>query len=563
MNLIKNSLFQTRLLAWFFFALTILIFCGAKPHAIANELESQKAKTLYDNARKAYLILNKFKEKQDNRNEWLSCIEQFKNVYETYPRTPEGYKAVYTLARLYHHLYRHMGVSEDSEEALRYYQKTVSEYTYRKLDDDALFYEGEIYLEKKKLDLAVLAFKTIVEKYPDGDQAGKAGKRLRELQDSESRPAESKTPAPEDRRVILRKVSYSADPQASRVVVYANGPVEIFHKRLTKPDRFYVNFKNAGLDSSLSKLTEVRDEYLQRIRVNQFSRDMSRLVLDMTPDAGVDVSAKAEDDRVVIELRKQAPAPGAEKAKPLMEARAEPVADRHPAVRKSHVPVIVVDPGHGGKDHGAEGQSGLLEKNVNLEIAKKLKSILEKRYKYRVLMTRDDDTFISLKDRGALANEKEATLFVSVHANAAPRKSAKGIETYYLGIGSSDQAKETAARENGELVGSVQDNQVQNILADLISTTKINDSSRLAGKVQHYLHQVLSHKFSEIKNLGVKEGPFFVLHDANMPSILVEVGFITNVEEERRLDSAEYVNWLAFSIVRGINDFLRDREPAI
>ncbi|MBI4383052.1 MAG: N-acetylmuramoyl-L-alanine amidase [Nitrospinae bacterium] len=551
-------------MAWIFSALMVLLFCGAESFASAKGPETRKAKALYDNARKSYLLLDKLKEKRDNREEWLSCIEQFKNVYETYPQTPEGYKAAYTMARLYHHLYRQMGTSEDGEEALRYYQKTVSEYTFKRLDDDALFYEGEIYFERKKIDLAVLAFKTIVEKYPDGDQAGKARKRLRELQDVESRAAESKSPVAEDRRVILRKVSYSADPQASRVVVYANGPVEIFHKRLTKPDRFYVNFKNAGLDSSVSKLMEVRDEYLQRIRVNQFSQDMSRMVLDMNPDAGVDVSAKVEDDRVVIELRKQAPPPKTEMARPLAQAKAEPVAARHPAaVRKNHVPLIVIDPGHGGKDHGAEGESGLLEKDVNLEVAKKLKSILEKRYKYRVLMTREDDAFVSLKDRGALANEKDATLFVSVHANAAPRKSAKGIETYYLGIGSSDQAKETAARENGDLVGSVKDNQVQNILADLISTTKINDSSRLAGKVQHYLHQVLSHKFSEIKNLGVKEGPFFVLHDANMPSILVEVGFITNVEEERRLDNAEYMNWLAFSMARGIGDFLRDREPAI
>jgi N-acetylmuramoyl-L-alanine amidase len=246
-------------------------------------------------------------------------------------------------------------------------------------------------------------------------------------------------------------------------------------------------------------------------------------------------------------------------------ARAAPQKSSAPkvAVQKKGQTTVVIDPGHGGKDLGAQSSTGLHEKKVNLAVSKRLRKILESQYNYRVVLTRDDDTFIPLDERGDVANDLDADLFVSVHANAAPRKSAHGIETYYLGTGHSAQAQQTAARENGELVHSVKDNQVQQILANLISTTKINDSAQLAGQVQDELYITMKRKNSHLKNLGVKEGPFFVLHDTNMPSILVEVGFLTNRREGRKLKDPKYLDQLALSIAKGIHRFLRDRRPTI
>jgi N-acetylmuramoyl-L-alanine amidase len=129
------------------------------------------------------------------------------------------------------------------------------------------------------------------------------------------------------------------------------------------------------------------------------------------------------------------------------------------------------------------------------------------------------------KATARLYADRNAELFVSIHANASKRKSAHGIETYFLGTTNNDRALATVARENGELVHSVKDDQIQQILASLITTTKINDSSRLAGTVQDNLFRSSRKKFRELKDLGVKEGPFYVLHGADMPSILVEVGF--------------------------------------
>jgi len=234
-----------------------------------------------------------------------------------------------------------------------------------------------------------------------------------------------------------------------------------------------------------------------------------------------------------------------------------------PARVAQKITTIVLDPGHGGKDFGAQGRHGLHEKEVNLKVSKRLKQILETRYKFRVVMTRDDDTFIPLDKRGDVANELGADLFVSVHANAAERSSAHGIETYYLGIGHSAQAQQTAARENGKLVQSVKDDQVQQILASLISTTKINDSAMLAGHVQDQLYKNIKKIQPKVKDLGVKEGPFFVLHDTNMPSILVEVGFVTHRREENSLKDPKYLEQLAQAIAKGIHDFLNDRGPTI
>ena len=226
-------------------------------------------------------------------------------------------------------------------------------------------------------------------------------------------------------------------------------------------------------------------------------------------------------------------------------------------------PLIVVDAGHGGKDHGAKSVSGIKEKDVNIKIAKHVKAILVNRYKYRVVMTRKDDTFISLKDRSKISNKRNADLFVSIHANAAKRKSAHGIETYFLGTSHNKQALQTAARENRGLVKSVKDDRVQQILASLITTTKINDSSRLASRVQENLYRSSKKVNRNLKNLGVKEGPFYVLHGADMPSILVEVGFLTNWKEAKMLSQPQYIYSLAASIAEGIHKYLQDKASSI
>ncbi|MDP6737374.1 MAG: N-acetylmuramoyl-L-alanine amidase, partial [Nitrospinaceae bacterium] len=183
-------------------------------------------------------------------------------------------------------------------------------------------------------------------------------------------------------------------------------------------------------------------------------------------------------------------------------------------------------------------------------------------------------TFLSLEERGVIANKKNADcrseinrrtcIFVSVHANAAERRGAYGVETYYLGAGKSEQARETAARENREDLARKSENKtIQTIMADMKGATKMNNSSALAGTVQKRLVQSMSKKYSKIKNLGAKQGSFFVLHAPSMPSILVEVGFVTNPREERRLKQSAYLDSLAVSIAQGIAEYIQDERPMI
>lgn len=534
--------------------------------------QTSQSSALYAQARKAYSRLVSAHEKRPSRDEWLQCISKFNGIDLSFPSSQEAYKALYTVARIYHQIYKEIGRTEDQDSALHYYQKVVDNQGFKYLGDDALYHAGEIYLDRKNISSANEAFKTILEKYPDGDQTTKVKKVLNEI-----KPQLNKQHIPHadvvGDLVVLQKLSYFPGSNLSQVVIHTSSPVEITSRHLAEPDRFYLDFSGTRIDENLLKhQVQVKDEVIEQIRLSQHDKNTSRLVIDIKPVKGMEINTRRENGRVVVEIRRpqkdfaqtvdHQKSEEPHKSEALPQVMTKPVtATSAPAVNPT-APLVVLDPGHGGKDMGAQGEHGLLEKTVNLEVARRVESILINRYKYRVMLTREDDSFVSLKDRGSLANENGASVFVSIHTNAAPRKSAMGIETYFLGMGSSERARETAARENGELVKSVQDDQVQNILTDLLSTTKINASSRLAGRVQNHLASVVK-KYDGVKNLGVKEGPFFVLHDTNMPSILVEMGFITNTVEERRLDSSTYLNMLAFSIARGIHDFLRERGPLI
>ena len=223
--------------------------------------------------------------------------------------------------------------------------------------------------------------------------------------------------------------------------------------------------------------------------------------------------------------------------------------------------ILVIDPGHGGKDRGAKGINGLLEKDVVLDIALKLKKLIKKKLGYKVILTRNDDVFIPLQERTDIANNNKADIFISIHANASKRKDASGIETYYLDFAKSDRALETAARENKVPRSNIDD--VQYILADMVANTKMNDSSQLAGIVQNNLIQGMRKKFKRVKDLGAKGGPFYVLHGANMPSVLVETSFVSNPIEGKRLRSSKYRERLAYFILEGIEKYFREMQVAL
>ena len=215
---------------------------------------------------------------------------------------------------------------------------------------------------------------------------------------------------------------------------------------------------------------------------------------------------------------------------------------------------IVIDPGHGGHDTGTIGPNGLEEKDLVLDVSKRLGKLLESRLGADVVYTRSDDTFIPLETRTAIANQEQADLFVSIHANSSSDPDARGVETYYLNFTSAPDALEVAARENA--VSSKSIHELQDLVKKIALKEKIEESKEFAADVQTALHSGLSTKSANIRNRGVKKAPFIVLIGANMPSILAEISFVSNPADERRLRTPDYRQKIAESLYHGISKYV-------
>ncbi len=215
---------------------------------------------------------------------------------------------------------------------------------------------------------------------------------------------------------------------------------------------------------------------------------------------------------------------------------------------------IVIDPGHGGHDTGTIGPNGLEEKDLVLEVGRRLGKLLETRLGAEVVYTRKNDTFIPLETRTAIANQQRADLFISIHANSSQDPAARGVETYYLNFTSSPEALEVAARENAVSEKSIYE--LQDLVKKIALKEKIEESREFAGDVQESLHSGLAVKSPGIRNRGVKKAPFIVLIGANMPSILAEISFVSNPGDEHRLETSEYRQRIAESLYRGIAKYV-------
>jgi len=215
---------------------------------------------------------------------------------------------------------------------------------------------------------------------------------------------------------------------------------------------------------------------------------------------------------------------------------------------------IVIDPGHGGHDTGTIGPDGLQEKDLVLEVGRRLGKMLETRLGAEVVYTRKDDTFIPLETRTAIANQQRADLFISIHANSSHDPEARGVETYYLNFTSNPDALEVAARENAVSEKSIYE--LQDLVKKIALKEKIEESREFASDVQTSLHSGLAAKSPAIRNRGVKKAPFIVLIGANMPSILAEISFVSNPTDERRLETSEYRQRIAESLYRGIAKYV-------
>ena len=345
----------------------------------------------------------------------------------------------------------------------------------------------------------------------------------------------------------------SAD--ASTVTLDLDDQVQYEAHRLSNPERIYFDLHDTALAPALAnKVEEVGDALLSRVRLAQPVPGITRLVLETRGASTFSVSLEPSPYRLVVTIRKPGtePKPQAELFPGQAEAEAErmklaivvPPPTKEDIQLRAHVPKmrVVVDAGHGGWDLGTVGRKGLLEKDVALEVAQRLGKLLESRLGFSVILTRSDDTYIPLDQRSAVANQSQADLFISIHANYSDLPSARGVETYYS---RSFASSAHSAESGGKPLMPV-------ILSPADLREKVQDSARLAESVQHTLYATLAGQNPGIRNRGVKPAGFAVLNGTSMPAILAEISFVSSPADEQKLLNDGYREQIAEALYRGI-----------
>ena len=539
----------------------------------------------FQKARQQYDLLLASQKKQLYRENWERVIKRFDSFSKRYTTHSKAPAAIYLAGKASQRLYGISRKRGDIVSAITFYKRLAATYPSSNLADDGLVLAaGAVEKHQKQYAKAYLLYREAVDRYPKGDMIRLAQKGTRRLAahapTKKVRTVSSpvvKSPSAVPGKLLLKAIRHWASPEYTRIVLELNGSVPFRTGSLPGNagkgivPRIYIDLKGAGIASGIDQRMAVKEGILRQVRVGKQQNNSTRVVLDLAMEGEYKAFALKGPDRIVIDLgtTKQAVL----KANPteirsLPTAKGDPIAkvldqtpeERQPQVRlpeggSNRLRRIVVDAGHGGKDPGAIGPRGTKEKDVTLALARELAKRLKKEFGCQVVLTRDKDVYLALEERTALANRIGADLFISIHANASKNRSVRGIETYYLNFSKNDKAAAVAARENGTSLKQVGD--LEMILFDLMANSKINESSRLAAEIQNSLVGSLGRHYSGIKDHGVRQGPFYVLLGATMPSVLVETAFISNKTEESRLKSSKFQGRAADAIVAGVKKFAK------
>jgi N-acetylmuramoyl-L-alanine amidase len=547
---------------------TLLTLVLAAVPAMAQTL-TQQASAQYRTAEKADTTLYDKPEQQRSRADYLRVIRAYERVYLITPHTAWADNAMMSIARLY----EGMGDSKNAVKTLQFLLK----------------------------DYPQTPFKEVIEQ--DIARLTGAG-------------SNSEVAASKDTTASVQNIRFWEEERSVRVQVELEGNASFKIGEARSPDRFFVDISPARLHSMLKdREWTVQSTRVQKIRVAQFDLATVRIVLDGATTKGAVTTNLKDPNRIVIEVPTQkitppplqtekvappptipktitsvtpppAPAPApvvmsqpttavaqqvtTEPSQPAQVAAANPTsAPPQPPTRvvTAAKPTslgdrslirslglklsrVVIDAGHGGHDTGSIGPTGLAEKDLVLDVAKRLQSLIESQLGAEVVMTRESDTFVPLESRTQLANDEKADLFLSIHANSSPEKSVRGVETFFLNLNTqSRDALSTATRENAASEKKI--HELQDLLQKIVLNDKADESRELATHVQ----QAMSKRGNAGSNRGVKQAPFVVLIGATMPSVLAEISFISNPDEEKRLKVSEYRQQIAESLFQGIKSY--------
>lgn len=510
--------------------------------------------------------LRKDKTRSCWREPWEKLEQRFLSVYAARPNDAVAAGALFRAAASREALARCSHLSRDFRAAVARYLAVREEFPRGALADDALLQAARISVEE--LDNAAAARDYLDEqlkRYPRGDMAAQARALQAELdgsrQGTRAERAQARPEKPE-----LQTLSWDSTGKNSVEVVLAlNTPVK-YDTRLVRaggkrPARLVLHLKNTGIAEDIGQGTRVKGSLLQHIAVRRH-KGGAQVELSFRDVARFDTDCIENPDRIVVRVtagKNRAPREDegemdiAEAPRPGRRVSARQVTDMASQLGLS-VRRVFIDAGHGGRDPGTS-HNKVVERIVTLDIALRLGRLLDANG-LEVAYSRKDDRAVGLSQRTASANRRECDLFVSIHVNANEDRSVQGLETYYLDFASNQHAARVAALENARSERRLGD--MQSMLAELMLSARVDESRRLAADIQRLSLFRLKRRGYAVRNNGTKSAPFHVLLGANMPAVLVEVGYCTHTDEARRLLDAKYRHALAEGLAEGILAY-RDR----
>ena len=546
-------------------------------HAASSAAES------YQSANAASLELYRDADKKKDRVSWMAVIHKYQNVGKNYPRSNYAPRAWFKVGKLYEGLNGYSSNPKDLERAVEAYMTVVESYAKSSLADDALYKSARIYhTGLSSPQKAYALYQKVIRDFPKGDMVQVAREQINTLN------IEKKTVTAGAAKDLgdVKTVRQWSDRDYTRVVVDIDDNIGFktftlpADAQANRPDRVVIELDNAKVTPDLPGRTKVNDGILTNIRISQYQSTKVRIVLDLAQKISYRAFPLADPNRLVVDIIKDGASPviahepsgahsggisridagnGFKKVPKWSKSQMEDDVPSIAAQLSLKVSRLVIDAGHGGKDPGAVGPGGVLEKDLTLAISKALARRLRLEG-FDVFMTRDSDVFLTLEERTAFANKKRADLFVSIHINAHNNRGLQGIETYFLNLTTDASAIEVAARENATTSKSISD--LQLIINDLMLNSKINESSRFASSVHKCVMSSVANNGYQGKDLGVKQAPFYVLLGAQMPSILCELGFITNGNEASLLQCDSHQSTLIDGIAKGINKYIMNTTYA-
>lgn len=542
------------------------------------------------------------------RDNWLAAYRKFSAVYTADPVGEYAAKSMYFMGYVYDELGRRSGADADFQRAVGYYERAARLFPEGSTwIDDALLRKAEVsYTRLHDEDQAYADLLHITRNYPGGDQAARAKAMLTAMDQARIKDLPRPDPGPEPERAdqaspapsggsgvvqgmapgvaLLTDVRHRSTSDYTRIVLDLDGHAA-YQDHLLPPDpknkkshRMYIDVDGARLSPGVRPDIKVTDGFLRSVRVGQYDPDTARVVLDFEKPQKYHVFTLENPYRIVVDVYAEngedaeaevaLVSPGTVKARPKMDDGPPSKATQKAAKDilsqlGMTVRTILIDAGHGGRDPGAvrkekvKGRTRIvaMEKDVTLRAAKILGKMLKAKG-FEVMYTRTDDTKVSLEDRSVLGNIKKADMFVSLHCNANNSSKVRGFETYYLSKASNEKVLRLAAYENG--VDPVRISDTQKIVMDLVHGFKIEESKSLAAHVQKRCVSSLRSRYSKVNDHGSRGAPFFVLIGAKMPAILVEMGYLSNATEAKRLQSDKYLQTVADGIAAGIEAYRKE-----